>query len=497
VIDQQVDKVGRTFLGMTIGCARCHDHKFDPVLQADYYAMGGIFQSTESFRPMGFKSWSTLPAVNLPETYESEAKLAVEVREHAARLAFVKSQTEQLTRWKTDLVALETSKDPDFDEDLREAIKLNRRAINDRLAKLTQQLHHAEFFVPGPPRAYAVHDVAHPADMHITIRGNAHVLGDSVRRGFVKVIKTKTVRKIPDGQSGRLQLADWLVDPSNPLTARVTVNRIWQKLFTVGLVRSVDNFGRSGDVPSHPELLDYLATRFVRQGWSQKQLVRDLVLSRTYRMDCSNNPTGVRVDPDNRLLWRMNTCRLDAEALRDSLLFVSGRLIDSTGGPAIPLEYPENSINLTPDSINPPGFALKTYRPEQAFQRTIYLPIIRSGPQPGPAEIRNVFDFVQPAICAGSRNTTSVPTQAMFLMNSTLVKDRAGDLAELLLKEPGDEATHLEQLWLRALGRPILASENEDAHNFLHRIQAQGSDETAWRELCRAVLASNEFLIRL
>ncbi|HWE01735.1 MAG TPA: DUF1549 and DUF1553 domain-containing protein [Tepidisphaeraceae bacterium] len=503
VIDQQVDKVGRTFLAMTIACARCHDHKIDPILQADYYGLGGIFQSTESFRPMGFTSWSAISTTDLPVTWAVEARYAAEAREHAEKLAGARAERDRLTRLKTDLAAIETSTDQELDDDLREAIKSDQRALNDRLVRVTQRIQHDEFFQPLLPRAHAVHDVARPADMHIMIRGNPHVPGNVAPRGFVRIIGPKAPA-IPEGQSGRLQLADWLVDPANPLTARVTVNRVWQKLFAVGLVRSVDNFGRSGETPSNPELLDFLARRFVKRGWSQKRLIRELVLSHAYRMDSANNAAGVRIDPENRLFWRMNTCRLDAEALRDSLLFVSGKLIESTGGPALALEYPENSINLAPNSINPPGFKLAKYRPEQPFQRTIYLPIIRSGPQPGPAEVRNIFDFIQPAICAGQRNATSVPTQAMFLMNGTVVKERADDLADLLLNEPGENGPRLEQLWLRALGRPISAAERSDAVDFLKQVESAASRQpveaavkSAWRELCRAVLASNEFLIRL
>jgi hypothetical protein len=503
IIDQQVDKVGKAFLGLTLGCARCHDHKFDPIKQSDYYGMGGVFYSTDSFGKYGRGGWSTLTCAELPESPAEKAARAEQTRRHAEKVASLQVQRERLAAWKIPLVALETSPD-EMDDDLRLAIQRDRRAINERMAALDHQIEHARFFPPKPPRAYAVHDIAQPLDMRITIRGNAHALGDVAPRGFLKGIAVSHAPKIPDDQSGRVQLAEWITDPSNPLTSRVAVNRIWQHLFGFGLVRSVDYFGRRGDTPSHPELLDFLATRFVKDGWSQKKLIRELVLSHTYRMSSAHDARAAAVDPDNRLYWRMNRCRLDAEALRDSLLVVSGKLIESTGGPAIPLEIPENVTNLNPKDVNPVGFRLNVYRPEQPFQRTVYLPIIRSAAQPGPAEIRNAFDFPLPAQCSGQRATTSVPTQAMFLMNSPMFNERASDLAAIVLKEPGAENHRLEQLWLRTLNRPIVDAERDDARRFLDQVRSDfpksnrdDTEKLAWTELCHALLASNEFLMRL
>ena len=200
----------------------------------------------------------------------------------------------------------------------------------------------------------------------------------------------------------------------------------------------------------------------------------------------------------------MNRRRLDAEALRDSLLAVSGKLIESGGGPSLPLEFVENCGNLKPGGVNPPSFRLGRFRPEQPFVRTVYLPIIRLGLQVGPSELRNVFDFTQPADFAGQRPTTAVPTQALFLMNSKLMKDRARDLAELILGRSGDDRTRLEQLWIRVFDRPILAAERAEAASFLAgersaatAEKSAAADMDAWTELCHALLASNEFLMRM
>ena len=279
------------------------------------------------------------------------------------------------------------------------------------------------------------------------------------------------------------------------------MNRIWQKLFGAGIVRSVDYFGTRGAKPSHPELLDALAAQFMREGWSQKRLIRSLVLSHAYRLSSESSGIASQVDAENRLLWRMNGQRLDAEALRDSLNAVAGVLVPSHGGPALPLEYPENSSSLRPQAVNPPAFALRRFRPEQEFQRTIYLPVIRSA-QPGPARLRDVFDFTQPAQMAGQRPQTVVPTQALFLLNSQQVRQRADALATVLLSQGLRDGERLEQLWLRVLSRPITAEEYADAMAFLQRLHGMAiptSDPAlvAWVELCHSVLSSNEFLHRL
>jgi hypothetical protein len=299
-----------------------------------------------------------------------------------------------------------------------------------------------------------------------------------------------------------LQLAEWLVDARNPLTARVLVNRVWQKLFGEGLVTSVDYFGSRGATPSHPELLDHLAMRLMRQGWSQKQLIRALVLSRTYRQSSINNAHGLQVDPENRLLWRMHRQRLDAEAIRDSLLAVSGQLLATSGGPALVLEEVENCGALVQQGVNPPNYTHRKPRPIQAVQRTIYLPVMRTNTN-REDRIRTHFDFINPAQIAGQRSQTVVPTQALFVLNNELFRQHAQTLAERLLVDEPVVETRLEQLWLRVWNRPISVEERADAHAFLNDLQMPGADEQesdrqflAWHELCHSLLASNEFIFR-
>jgi cytochrome c553 len=504
VADQQVDKVGKAFLGLTLGCARCHDHKFDPISQRDYYALAGIFSSTESVRKAEWGVWSWPMMTELPETEPQQADRKTRFASHRQHIETLTAERECAKRRQTEIrTALDGKGESEVDPPKRAALEKEQGELKARLKQLDTDILHAEFFAPAVPRAFAVHDYPETADMRITIRGDAHSLGDTVPRGFPHVLSPHSPASIPPRQSGRRQLADWIASADNPLTARVVVNRIWQKLFGEGIVRSVDYFGRRGELPSHPELLDDLATRFVEDGWSQKRLIRDLVLSRAYRMSSKNDHRALAVDPENRLLWRMNRRRLDAEALRDSLLAVSGHLASWSGGPGLPLEYPENSGLLGKGEVNPPTFHLKKFRPEQPFVRTIYLPIVRSAPQPDSAEVRNVFDFTQPAEFAGQRSVTVVPTQALFLMNARMVKQRALELARRVEAVAGDDA-RLETLWLRVLNRPITAAERADSLAFLAEVRTLGGgtesasqDLRAWAELCHALLVSNEFLVRM
>lgn len=489
LVDQQVSKVGTAFLGMTLGCVRCHDHKFDPIAQTDYYAIAGMFRSTDATYKTDNGVWSSVNKSELPETAAQKSGRERMLAANVARIHKWEKERDEANQAKAVL-------EPQIANASKEAkpgLEKKRDELAARIKSLNGQIEHAQFFAPLAPKAFAVHDREHPADMRITIRGNPYALGDPVKRGALRVASWTAFPPIPPNQSGRVQLADWIADARNPLTARVTVNRIWQKLFGEGLVRSVDYLGTRGETPTHPELLDYLAARFMRNGWSQKQLIREIVLSRAYGMSSANNSVAAAKDPDNRLLWRMNRQRLDAEAIRDSMLAISGRLTPSGGGPALPLEFPENVTSLSPKAVNPPAFAFKKMRPAQDFERTIYLPVIRTAAQPGSAKLRDVFDFTQPAQIAGRRAETAVPTQALFLLNSDLVRARAAEIAKRLADAEPNSGARLEALWLRVLGRSITSAEREDAVKFLDSMPG----DKAWIELSHALLSSNEFLIRL
>jgi hypothetical protein len=503
-VDQQVDKIGRAMLGMTIGCARCHDHKFDPISQRDYYALAGIFDVTDSVRRAPWGGWSFPATAELLESDDNRAAREARIKTHQNRIETLKAELQRAQERKTAIGAiLKQSAAPG--EVPREALEREGKDLDARLRQIDAEITHAEFFMPAAAQAFAVRDLPEPHDMRLTIRGNPHVLGDSVPRGFPAVIPPKAAEPIPAGQSGRRQLADWVTNPENPLTARVAVNRIWQKLFGEGIVRSVDYFGLRGELPSHPELLDSMSATFMAEGWSQKRIIRKLVLSRAYRMSSRHDPAMSALDGGNKWLWRMPRRRLDAEALRDAMLSVSGRLVPISGGPALPLEFVENTGGLKKGEVNPPSFTLARFRPEQEYVRTVYLPVIRSGPQAGPAEVRNVFDFTQPAEFAGRRAATTVPTQALFLMNSRMLKSRSRELAERIRTNAEDDSGRLATLWLTVLNRLITADEQTESYAFLTSIRQQLApdsqdapdilDRRAWSELCHALLASNEFLL--
>jgi hypothetical protein len=521
-IDTQMIKIGQTFMGMTLGCVRCHDHKFDPIGLEDYYGIAGMLHSSPSSHKMpDMGVWSTLNSTVLPETPAQLAARKKLEAETEQRIASLKANQKKLTEEKATVVkqlaalgkpeapATQVAATDNAERDIapaetaktatnKDALTKRRDELDAQLKKLGDTIKHAEFFKDKTPRAFALADGPKPADMPIYVRGNPYAPSTVVPRGVVRVASWDKFPQIPAGQSGRLQLADWLADKRNPLTARVTVNRIWQKLFGTGIVPSVDYFGARGDVPTHPELLDHLATRFMRDGWSQKAFLRALVLSRTYRLSSANDAVAMQRDPENKLYWRMNRQRLDAEALRDSLLAISGELTPSSGCPALVMENPENCGALSLKGVNPPNYTHKVPRPSQEFERTIYLPVFRNN-FAGPDRLRGVFDFINPAMTAGERPQTVVPTQSLFLLNNDLLRKRAFSLAKSLIAAEKNDLARLETLWLRALNRPITSTERDEALALLEAVTPTGNPAgpVEWTELCHSLLASNEFVFRL
>ena len=329
VIDEQVDTIGKAFLGLTIGCARCHDHKFDPISARDYYALAGILASTETIHGnllnrRDLTGWNLHPLGSGGQA-AYEAFLA-----HEKTLdGLVKEQKELQAKQE----ALKKGMKPADGENAGEAkpeanvdAEAELQRIEGRLAELKQEISkQKENPAPRPPLAMSVNDHEHPGPMEICIRGDAHNRGETVPRGFLSIVEPHPPEIGPD-VSGRAQLAEWLTGARNPLTGRVAVNRVWQHLFGQGLVGTPDDFGTRGERPSNPELLDHLARRFMQQGWSVKRLIRHLVLSRTYQLSSNFDRAAAARDPENRWLWRMNRRRLQVEALRDGLLAVSGQL---------------------------------------------------------------------------------------------------------------------------------------------------------------------------
>ena len=336
------------------------------------------------------------------------------------------------------------------------------------------------------------------ADLALHLRGNHTTLGAVVPRRFPRIM-TATVPASFDTSikpenapasapvvpvSGRRELAEWLTHPEHPLTSRVIVNRLWQGHFGEGLVRSPDNFGLLGERPTHPQLLDWLAQKLVASGWSLKDLHREIVLSATYQMSARYDAANFERDPDQRLLWRHARRRLEAEAIRDSVLAVSGSLEQSMGGSLLPTpnrQYVTSTANVNPKIYN-------------SQRRSVYLPIVRSAVY----EVLQAFDFADPTVLNGKRDATTVAPQALFMLNSEIVSESSRRLAEQLQASPGlDNAARVREAFRRILSRSPSPSEVERATAFVQSATASSSDADtlrAWQGLCRTLLASNEFL---
>jgi hypothetical protein len=327
---------------------------------------------------------------------------------------------------------------------------LNR--IQSELAALTDPA------VQGPV-ALGVRDGKQISDTEIRIRGEAEKLGPPVPRGFLSVIQFPGQPQIATSQSGRLQLAEWLTSAQNPLASRVMVNRVWRHLFGRGIVKSVDNFGLNGDVPSHPELLDDLSARFVREGWSVKRLIRLLVLSRAYQLSGDAPASHRMVDPANILIWRHSPRRLDAEELRDTALAAAG-VLDLTR----PQASPAAQLKVVELSSNAAEAKRIAVAAASSRQRSLYLPLLR-GLTPRPLE---VFDFAEQGMVTGNRDTTTVATQALYLLNDSFVRRQSLALAErLLARADSDDTERITRAYRLTLGRPATAPEIERVLRYL------------------------------
>jgi len=345
-----------------------------------------------------------------------------------------------------------------------------------------------EAAMPVVSEAMSVSDGT-PQNLKIHLRGSHTTLGVEVPRRMPHIFSNGDEPTITNEASGRLELADWLTHSQNPLTARVLVNRVWQAHFGEGLVRSPDNFGRLGEKPTHPELLDWLAVEFVENGWSIKSLHRLILNSAVWQQTTDLNEAGDTIDPENRLLWRMNRRRLEAEAIRDSLLAIGGDLDTTMGGTLLPTEnrkYVTSTANINVDVYEAP-------------RRTIYLPIVRSALN----DYLTAFDFGDPSSMSGQRDRTTVAPQSLFLMNSKLVAKQSENLALSLLDLSSDDASRVFEAFTRFYSRPPTESEVESSLDFIHayeeslRSNGTAADQLrlrSWQAFCRALMATNEFL---
>jgi hypothetical protein len=687
IVDEQIDTVGRTFLGLTLGCARCHDHKFDPLPMADYYSLAGIFKSTKTMdtfsvvarwheRPFASKEAQEKQRRHQETCAERKALLQTrraavqrdvlaEVRGKAS--AYVEAAGElQKVALKTLMNDQETAKVPgvlvieaenfdrgnvlkdtthygpkigvilnkgelpnfaEYDVKVAEAgvyqlelryaaadsrpvqVLLNGKVVKsdaagsktgswfpdtqtwaaeclvtlragvntlrlfreqpfphiDKFALVPRQALHGTALTPeqwavakdlrseilrqwlryldekklvasaksleqtlsDPQSPFAMErvDALAPAkelaelnrlreeiagleksapklpeamsvgegtiaNVRIHLRGNHLTLGPEVPRQFPRILAGDQQTPVDGKQSGRLQLAEWITRPDHPLTARVMLNRIWRGHFGQGLVRSADNFGKLGERPDLPALLDWLAVRFVQTGWSVKAMHRLIVLSNTYQMSTSHNEKAAQADPEKRLYWRKERRRLEVEAVRDALLAVSGQLDLTMGGSL--LKTPNRAYVASTFSVDQTNYETR--------RRSVYLPVVRSALY----DVFQAFDFADPSVPNGERATTTVAPQALFMMNSSQVQMAATQLAlDLLSKTNLNEGDRIRLLYERCLGRTADDRETERALAFVKRMEKTYADEKvpfverrqkAWQSLCRVILASNEFI---
>jgi hypothetical protein len=439
--DDNIDTVGKAFLGLTLGCARCHDHKFDPILTEDYYALAGIFYSSHILADLGAKG---------AEYVMNRTPLAP-----AAVVAKRDEQLKQIADCNAKITELDKKSPRTPEEDA------SRTQLIEQRDKFQKEL------LPEPPLAIAMREGGQPGglfpgiqDVPIHIRGSYTKLGPVVPRRMPKFLAGDAQPPASSG-SGRRELAHWIASKENPLTARVIVNRVWQWHFGEGLVRTASNFGKLGERPSHPELLDYLATQLIEHGWSIKWLQRQIMLSATYQQSSRAPTAQIERDPENRWLSRFSARRLEAEAIRDALLFVSGRLDATPGGPA--------GDDLT------------------IARRSLYVQTARW--DRGSYAI--LFDAANPDSSTEKRNTSTVAPQALLLLNHGFVLEQARHLAQRLSREVQDDDTARVQYAYQLLfGRAATAEEL----NIAQQILTREPSEAAWTDLAHVLLCSNEFV---
>lgn len=630
VVDEQIDTIGRAFMGLTLGCARCHDHKFDPIPTEDYYALAGIFKSTVTLKGESQKYVSTWNRQKLPvpaeldtawkayntkidsfdeqieQTHQQVTSLrgqlpggegAIVVDDEDAKKtgnwtrsklmkdhvgagyvhdgnsnkgessiefrtmlpstgtyeirmahsggssradavpvtigigdrtleAIVNQQnfnhqpmwsTVGTYPWTGDLAATVTignagtsgyviadaimflrkdsqpsldSQDDGSDSEAERAVaalKAKLEAAESKLAKLQEE---KKQWVAGKPSALpeAMAPTDRPtgeiADSRVHIRGEVRNLGESVPRGFLQVCSAGSSDMGSSAGSGRLQLAEWLTDPDHPLVSRVFVNRVWMHLMGEGIVRTVDNFGAQGDRPSHPKLLDYLATEFIRGGWHVKPLIRKIVLSSAYSRASDLQPDGMDVDPENRLLWRAHRRRLPAESIRDSMLFVAGQL---DRNPSRDLMR-KHGVLVSSNNAN----SKATFDSVGGASRSIYLPTVR-GYLP---ELMRALDVADPDLLVGKRPTTNVPQQALVLINSPDINRWAGLTAKRIISHSAFLDQQTDYAWQLCLNRLALQQDHQFAAQILLGDGAgkrSTATESDWQQLVAVLLASTEF----
>jgi hypothetical protein len=481
VADEQLDAVTRAVMASSIACARCHDHKTDPFSMEDYYGLVGIFKSTQTF----YGNWIDSEngnhghLIRLPElpaqTIVGKSLPEARVKQLQAELAKLNADEKEQNDYIAKAKAEKRDISGEFHKLLTNALRIlwTRGGVEGALEAVDEKGR-------ALPLCMGVKD-AKVVDSPMYERGELAQPREVIPRRFPKLFGIEM--NVPKHQSGRLELAKWLTSRQNPLTARVMVNRVWRHLFGAGLVRTMDDFGATGEAPSHPELLDYLAVRFMDGGWSVKKLIKEIVMSETYRRTSFPTRSGnglenpFYADPDNRLLSHGNKRRLGAEVIRDSMLAVSGLLDTSRRPGSLVAELDGQSVSLI-------GFNAKLPKDlDGSHQRSIYLPVIRDHLP----DVLEQFDVANPSLVTGDRDVTNVPLQALYLLNGPFVQEMATALAKRVESAPNRVQRAFELCFHR---RPD-AREVALAEDFLQK--APGDDSKRLTAFCQALLCSAEF----
>ena len=469
-IEDTLDNVGRAFLATTINCARCHDHKFDPVATEDYYALYGIFNSTRYPWPgieLEQKQRDLVPLISVVEAEQANASRANEQKTLDAEVKELEKKKKELSQETKD----------DDKKNLDELIKKAREK--------------AENFAKQPlpfEQAYAIVDAKTIANSPIHIKGDPNKLGEVAPRHFLTVLGGQTLSDT-DTTSGRLHLAEWITDRNNPLTARVMANRIWLHHFGQGIVPTPNDFGRQGKSPSHPELLDWLALKFMESGWSTKAMHREIMLSRVYRTNSIQSSIARETDPTNTWLSSFPRLRMDAESIRDTLLTLGGSL-DPKRGEAHPFP-PQSKWKFT--QHNPFKAVYETNH------RSVYLMTQRIQRHPFLA----IFDGADPAVSSPMRQVSTTPLQALYFLNDPFVHKQAAGFAERVISHAESREDRLQFAYRLALGRFPTSSEMESSTRLLDSIgtalagassNAKEVESQSWQSLLRSLFRLNEFV---
>lgn len=494
LVDEQIDTLTQSMLGLTIACARCHDHKFDPVSQRDYYALAGIFLSTDTLYGTQRQLQNNHPS-DLIELNDDAGLTPALAKISPAEVAILKKRADEAGEGRKEALAMVAEMRRNSNKNDPAAEFLRIRQAQDRA---TQSEGDASLFRDdGTPRTLVMGtlDKGQPVNAPIMLRGDPNQASNTiVPRGLVEVLCAENEPLAIGQGSGRLDLAWWIASQNNPLTARVMVNRLWLHLFGEGIVQTPDNFGTKGMAPTNQALLDHLAVRFIDNGWSIKRMIKEIMLTRTYQLSSQHNSANYAIDPDNHSHWRMSKRRLDAEAIRDSMLAVAGslNLYPIDGSPVARAgDGRQGLINLYTEVLN-----------DANAYRSVYLPIIRDQVP----ESLSLFDFPDASLVAGQRDSTNVPSQSLYLMNNPQAVAAADAFAKRLgaieVKNPQDRLTIAYEL---AYGRPPNAEEGQAVKAFFQRFTDQylkgkaspdakkQAQSVALSAFCQSLFASAEF----